>query len=265
MKTTIKLMTLFLLAGIVLVSCKSSTSTDETNDVSYPFITENGVAPFILGASMEDIPYHGDYYDTIVHEVIYHVDGQMDGQVFEWNEAEFEKQKKSDSFDAYTITNTHTNSYVILGDDTIMVVSCDSDWKIIYLKIYSNKLQLENGIHTGLSSTELYSKFNAQFVCERDTRNMGSSTPPTMGYITPELPNSIGLIAAKKNNITFAESNYGDEYPIHGVENDDRIYVMPLDDVKNDYLAYIIIVENAYPELFNICYTGNGFYNMILK
>ena len=272
MKTTIKLITLFLLAGIVLVSCKSSSSTDETSDVSFPFITENGVEPFLLGASLKDIPCHGEYYDTIVLNTLYLVSGVMPGEVYEWNEQQMEEYKREHeeynvSGWAYNkIINTHTNCYVIYKKDTIMKVICDSDLKILCIKVFSEKLQFENGIHVGLTSSEMFSQFQAEYACEKDTRCMGNTAPPTMGYITQGMPNTIGLIAAKNNDITFDESEkYNDYlpiYPVHGTERNDGIWVMPLDDVKNDYLKCIIIVKDAYPELYNI---RNDFYNSILE
>lgn len=266
---------IFFVAILLVLVCVwmfKGSSINSLMTTNYPPITEKGIEPFVLGASMKDIPYKGDYYDTIVFKTMYLVAGVSDGEVYEWDDQQWEEYKKSDEHYneggwAYNeIISTHINCSVVSASDTLMLVLCDSDLKIIGIKIISDRLQFENGIRVGLSSTELFSKYNAEYACETDTRCMGNMAPPTMGYITPGISNTVGLIAAKKNNITFdVREKYEDNlpiYPVHGTMKHDGIWVMPWEDVKNDYLAYIIIAKDAYPQIYEF---PDSFFNMLLK
>ena len=71
-----KLSAIILFAGMVMSSCgnrsnenQDSVSLEESE--SLPTITENGVEPFFLGASLYSIAPSGVYYDTIVLEKYY--------------------------------------------------------------------------------------------------------------------------------------------------------------------------------------------------
>ncbi|MBO4588937.1 MAG: hypothetical protein J5711_08610 [Bacteroidales bacterium] len=250
MKKIVKLAVVLLLAELAVASCgtKKETKTEEAH-VNYPNITENGVGQFVLGASIRDISYKGDYYDTIVFKIMYSVSGTMDGQDYEWTEQQLAEYGGEE--DGWTIENTHANCFIVSGIDTLMIVTADNEWRITKIKIMSNKFQFENGLHIGMSSGELFSKYNAKFITTQNDSYLGGCDTIEMGYEIPSMANTVSLIAAKNNHISF-ECDNNTDYPMFPCNSEyrDGKYYMPLEDVKDDFLAYIVIMKKGYTRLY---------------
>lgn len=254
MKSTFKLLATVLFSGLVMISCNSTPKEESSEEITCPNITAQGVDPFLLGASMKSIPFNGGYYDTIIYKLRYSVKGVMDGENWEWDEEQMKEYKNSSYYGDFTIEDSHADCYIVSCGDTLMIVKCNSDGQILTVKILSDKLQFENGIHIGLSSSEMYSNHNAKFITTIDNSVLGGEDTVEMGYVIPNLQNTVSLIAAKRNNITFGDSEEMPDYPmfpVHGEKtNISGVYAMPLDDVKDDYLKNIVITSNGYPRLY---------------
>ena len=131
-------------------------------NVMLPSITNNGVEPFVLGRSFMDIPPKGEYYDTITLDRKYGV--VMGDHYVEITESDIEDYYKtmgSDYFEPDAIIGIAT---VFSAKDTLMVVTYDETGIIDKIDVYSDKLKLDNGIHIGMSSEELFSQYNAMFL-----------------------------------------------------------------------------------------------------
>lgn len=127
-----------------------------------PTITGQGAEPFILGQSIMNIPPKGKFYDTILLSKHY---GVIEGDhylVIDENEIDdYYKTMGSDYFDPDAFMGT---AVVISDGDTLMVVSFNESGTIDNIEIISSILSLDNGIHVGLASTEMFSKYNADFL-----------------------------------------------------------------------------------------------------
>ena len=146
--------------GIGVNSNQGSTLPEESENV-IPTITGNGVEPFVLGQSIMNIPPKGKFYDTILLSKRYGV--VMGDHYLEIEEDEIEDYYKTMGSD-YFEPDIIGKATVLDKGETLMVVSYDKSGTINYLEIFTGKLQLDNGIHVGLSSVEMFSKYNADFL-----------------------------------------------------------------------------------------------------
>ena len=92
----------------------------------------------------------------------------------------------SDYFDPDAFMGT---AVVISDGDTLMVVSFNESGTIDNIEIISSILSLDNGIHVGLASTEMFSKYKNECV-------------PTPNV--PPLPSEKIVISATSSSLAFA-------------------------------------------------------------
>lgn len=245
MKNTLKFASILLTIGILMVSCG-------TKGGKMPLITESGVGPFVLGESIMNIPPHGEFYDTIVLNKKYGV--TMGDHYVEIDENEIEDYYRtmgSDYFDPDEVIGTAT---VVSGNDTILVATYNESGKIHTIDVYSSKLKLENGIHTGLTSEEMFSKHKAQFLTTDCFA--GESY---QAYYVPETPQNI-TIKAYKNSEECSDWYY-DAFPDSGCESrckrvkegygESDIFSVPLELCKSR-LVKKITIEQGGNEMFQL-------------
>lgn len=208
-----------------------------------PFITKRGCIPFVIGASIHDIPLHGDYYDNVIFEQIYVVNAHG-GYIFEYKESEWKEY--CDSYgenDDVEVVSYYGQCLVLNGNDTILIASYDQDDNITELCIYSEELQLENGIHVGMSSEAMASTYNASFF-STDWFELNY----TMWYSVNELPDEITLMAKSfdgfwddghpaepKRGVKLYETDYG------------PVFRVPIDAVKDSYVETIVVNKYVNP------------------
>ena len=157
-----------------------------------PTITENGVEPFLLDQSILNIPPKGKFYDTILLNKYYGV--TMGDHYVEIEESEIEEYYRnfgSDYFEPESIIGTAT---VLSEGDTLMVVTYDELGVINKIEVYSSKLKISNGICIGLSSSELFSKYQAVFLTTD-----GFAGESWQAYYVPGLTENITLYAYRNN------------------------------------------------------------------
>lgn len=238
----------------LVVSCGSqeNKNLDSTQIVEVvnvvPVITENGVEPFILGQSILNIPPKGKYYDTILLNRYYGV--TMGDHYVEIEESEIDDYYKTmggDYFEPDAIFGTAT---VISDGDTLMVVKYDELGVINEIEVYSSKLETSNGIHIGLSSSELFSKYQAVFLTTD-----GFAGESWQAYHVPGLAENITLYAYRNdtercewywNVIGFPEP---DRTIFKCVKEDNDghspLFSVPLKYVENKSIEKISIVKGG--------------------
>lgn len=208
----------------------------------YPIVTKRGCFPFVVGASIHDIPFHGDYYDTIAFKQIY---GTLVGGE---HYVEFTESEWTEYCDSYGDVDVDEYTYygkclAMNGNDIILSASFDQDDIITNLIIYSEELQLENGIHVGMSSETMASTYGASFL---STDNFQGEY--TMWYSVNGLPDEIALMAENRGDIF--DDNYPAE-PKRGVklcETDyGPVFKVPIDVVKDSYVKTIEVNKYVNP------------------
>lgn len=226
-------------------SVESVTATEQPKQ-QHAIITKRGCFPFVVGASIHDIPFHGDYYDTITFKQIY---GTLVGGE---HYAEFTESEWTEYCDSYGDVDVDEYTYygkclAMNGNDIILSASFDQDDIITNLIIYSEELQLENGIHVGMSSETMASTYGASFL---STDNFQGEY--TMWYSVNGLPDEIALMAENRGDIF--DDNYPAE-PKRGVklcETDyGPVFKVPIDVVKDSYVKTIEVNNNRITWFYN--------------
>lgn len=196
MKNKIKLVSFTLFACIALISCGTKNnnpdSTTSESTALTPTITEKGVVPFVIGQSIMNIPPKGGFYDTITLNRRYGV--IMGDHYVEIEENEIDDYYKTMGSDYYEPNDIIGTATVFSGNDTVMIVTYDESGEIYNIEVYSSKLKLDNGIHTGLSSEELFSQYQAMFLTTD-----GFSGESWQVYHVPGVPQNISLCAYRND------------------------------------------------------------------
>ena len=212
-----------------------------------PFITKRGCVPFVIGASIHGIPLHGDYYDNVIFEQIYVA---SNGEHI----AEFKESEWKEFYDSYGEQVEdfwyYGNCLVLNGNDSILIATYDQNDVIDGLCIYSKELQLENGIHVGMSSATMASTYNASFFSTDCFQGEYA-----MWYSVNGLPDEITLMAERildifdnnwpaepKRGVKLYETDYG------------PVFRVPIDEVKDSYLKTIVVNKEVNP----ICHPQNN-------
>ena len=214
-----------------------------------PNITAKGVTPFLLGATFLNIPPQGDYYNNIILGRYYLVDYGEGGAV---EITEDELAEYYDDFGNWAeVLNSYGTGVIMQGSDTMLTVKYDKKGIISEIEVFSKDLQLENGIHVGLSSETMASQYNASFL----TTDYCVEGFVGMCYYVKELPRNIILWATNVYDIfdgamcnEVNPSYWG--YPTSGerINNSDCLfsYKVPMDKVKGSHLASIRILKKDY-------------------
>ena len=211
---------------------------EESSSV-FPPITEKGVAPFFLDGSFLNIPPRGEYYDNIVLNRYYEV---VEGDHV-INITEDELDEYYGDFGSFSdVLEFHGTGVVMQGVDTVLIVTYNKEGVISIVEVFSEKLQLENGIHVGLSSEMMASKYDARFL----TTDCFAGDP-RMCYYVKGLHNNITLLTAENNHIFEdiggLEPNCGEKIYEYDYT---PVYQIPMYRVKEDYLASIVIMKNGW-------------------
>lgn len=146
---------------------QDSIQEEEIVEIVYPNITEKGVEPFLIGASMFDIPCKGNYYDTILLVKKYRAYEER-GEIG-YNDLDEEKLKEvKKQWGDNLIYETYGYAYIMQDEDTLMKVDYDKKASIGHIEVLSNHFQMQNGIQVGMSLIELYEKYNAKYYIPRN-------------------------------------------------------------------------------------------------
>lgn len=94
-------------------------------------VTENSVGTFYIGQNINDIPPSGDFYDRF---------------------------EKSD----------YGEYEVFCGDNKIISLFTKNSSKIVVIHIFASYIELNNGIHTGMTGEELEKNYNAKIILENE-------------------------------------------------------------------------------------------------
>lgn len=270
MKTS-NFITYTLLIGMALTSCTARANTNneenkqtvekpaaeipavEESAAALPIITENGVEPFVLGQSVNNIQSKGTFYDNFVWTKTYNI--FIGDHFMELNEKEYKDYKK-DFGDDLEFLGVSSKAFVVSEKDTVLIAWCNESGIIETLEIKSPKLSLENGVHVGLSSEELFSKYHAVFLTTD-----GFPSGCMQAYHIPGLSKNITLkvFADESDGSNWFWSVFDDMEPDadkstkvkEGEMGDPSIYKIPLKYVKNCVLS-VIDVRKGGIELFNI-------------
>ena len=183
-------------------------------EIIYPFITAEGVGPFVLGTIINDIPYKSTWYDTIIWKRYYVEDLGEGGD----NYIEEEKFSKDALFckDA-PILSIVCRGTVCLERKTLLEVKTDENLNIKSIAIKSDKLAFENGIHIGSPADTIYAKGGALYATEGEGGFFG-------GFLYYKMPGieTNGFLRAEeysmindKSFIDFIANNYsGGKIPL---------------------------------------------------
>ena len=159
-----------LIVGGIVIFCFTSKSTDtdilqgdDMAQIPYPNITAQGVAPFVLGSSMYDIPAKGDFYDTILLEKRYNA--YMDGLTCGTNMSEDELQKLKKEYSWTTLEiEAFGFAFVVKDNDTLIKIDYDENAIIQSITVLSDQIKMQNGVCVGISATEMLETHHALFI-----------------------------------------------------------------------------------------------------
>lgn len=239
---------IIMIGGIVLLFIDGKSSDNnvnqdsiqetETVEITYPNITVQGIEPFLMGSSMFDISTKGSYYDTIILEKRYSawIDGGFDFHS-DMNEEELRQYKKEYNQQGITpIIESYGCALVIKNGDTLMKVFYDDKALVHTIEVYSTHIQMENGIHVGMSSQEMYEKHNAKCMIPYDTFAFECGFGDDVIYKIPDNPKNISI-----------KAHYNGKYHKYiedkGLPYREEYYPLPLELVKDNSVRSIEIYK----------------------
>lgn len=236
-----------LIVGGIVFFCFMGKSSDfkdvheEAVQISYPDITTQGVKPFFVGSSMYDIPAKGDFYDTILLEKKYnafeecgemHYDGLNEKELLKI------KQEWGDIF----IVKSYGYAFVIKDNDTLIRMDFDENAVIHSIEVFSEQIKMQNGVHVGLSASEMFEKYNALFITPSSFNTELLENDEDDNYTTFELPYQPTNISVKavREKIDF---EYKEQYENRLVEQEiyEGFDTLPLEAVKGSSVRSILI------------------------
>lgn len=233
---------LLLIGGIIfLCFSKKSANSASKQEIVIPNITEQGVEPFLLGTSMFDIPVKGSFYDTLLLEKRYSAFAYS--KTFnDLSESELQDLKEGKGWawkdEYFEVLGCVGVAKVVKDRDTIMTINYTEEGVITSIEVLTNIIQLENGVHVGLTATEMFNTYKSCYI----SPGLGSADGFGRGkqqFYFPDLPKDIYIMASISKEPWDLESN-GSEVTVK-----DRFYFsIPLEDVKNDSVRSIIINKN---------------------
>lgn len=235
MKKTL-LMFALLFPIVALVSCNNSSQNATEEASAFPIITEQGVEPFMLGSSMFDIPAKGSFYDTLLLEKHYSAFAysKLYNDLSE-NQVQEYRKEWGDNFEVLKCVGVAT---VVKDYDTIMTINYTEEGVITSIEVLSNRIQLENRVHVGLSATEMFNTYKACYI----SPGLGSIDNFGLGkqqFYYPNLPKDIYIMASTTKHPEYMEMK-GSEVTV----KDRFYYSIPLEEVKGDSVRSIIINKN---------------------
>lgn len=236
---------LLLIGGIVFLCFTGKSEHSITKqDIPIPNITEQGVGPFLLGSSMLDIPVKGSFYDTMLLEKRFSAfaysttyDDLTENQLQDLKEGKGMAWRDND----FEVLGCVGVAKVIKGSDTLMTINYTEEGEITSIEILSNRIQLANGVHVGLTATEMFNTYSACYI----SPGLGSEDGFGYGkqqFYFPNLPKDIYIMASiSKAPIDIMElESTGSDITV----KDRSYYSIPLEEVKKDSVRSIIIDKN---------------------
>lgn len=238
---------LLIVGGIVFFCFMGKSSNSETAQeedvvqISYPDITAQGVKPFFVGSSMYDIPVKGDFYDTILLEKKYNAFEEC-GEIHYngLNEKELLEIKKEwgDIF----IVKSYGYAFVIKDNDTLIKMDFDENAVIHSIEVFSEQIKMQNGVHVGLSATEMFEKHNALFITPSSFNTELLENDADDNYTIFGLPHQPTNISVKAvlDKIDF---EYKEQYENRLMEQEiyEGFDTLPLEAVKGSSVRSILI------------------------
>jgi hypothetical protein len=185
---------------------------------------------------MFEIPVKGSFYDTLLLEKRYSAFAYSTSYN-DLSENQVQEYKKEWG-DAFEILECVGVAKAIKDRDTIMTINYTEGGEITSVEVFSNGIQLANGVHVGLSATEMFNTYNACYI----SPGLGSLDNFGWGkqqFYFPDLPKDIYIMASISKDPMTLESKGSD------VTVKDRFYFsIPLEEVTGDSVRSIIINKN---------------------
>lgn len=217
--------TVFIMAGSCTDQQDKGISTLNNEKSQMPFITENGIGDLKLGANFVDC------LESKTGDLIPSLENLLD-----YSEMKYGFYNKT----AIKLINfTEGQLYLLLfsGNDLMAALDFGSGYSyngqfmsetVSRIIVYSPKLKMANGIHTGMSAKELVEDFGAEIKYEE-----GSETE-VLSFSIADMPSNIILKAtAKSIDRGKIDSEFGD--------TSSTDFILQLDDVEDCKLSAIVI------------------------
>ncbi len=213
---------------------------EDVAQIIYPDITAQGVKPFLLGSSMFDVPVKGSFYDTMLIEKRYnafekggelHCNGMTEKEL-----SEFKKEWGGVTF----IVESYGFAFVMKNNDTLIKVGYDGNAVIHSIEVFSEQIKMQNGVHVGLSASEMFEKYNALFVTPSSfNTEMLENRGDDATFELPHQPKNIS-VKAIYDKIDF---EYKEQYEMRMMENEEieGYDTLPLEAVKASSVRSIVI------------------------
>ncbi len=235
MNSIIKHTVFALFVGAIMVSCGNSgcdsiqDSTEvENSELATPSITEKGVEPFCLGASLYSIPPSGVFYDTIVLRKYYCVImGDHAVNVDEEGLKQYYQMFTPDEYEEYVAF--HGIGFVLKAQDTIISFEYDKDATILKLQITTPELKLSNGIHVGMKARELINSYNAKVEIEETSEFYVRILKYSINGIHPD--------------IKLISKYLYSEFDLRKENDDDVVYYIPDNFINEESLGTIMVYK----------------------
>ena len=200
----------------------------KNSELTTPFITEKGVEPFLLGASLYNIPPSGVFYDTIILRKYYWV--TMGDHAVNVDEEGLKQYYKLFSPDEYEESvGFHGIGYVLKSQDTIISFEYDKESTILNIQITTPDLQLSNGIHVGMKARELMDRYNAKVEIEE-----------TSEFYVRVLKYSINGIHP---DIKLISKYLYSEFDLRKEDNEEVVYYIPKNFIDEESLGTIMVYK----------------------
>ena len=239
MKKTLLMLSL-LFSIVALVSCNNSNQDTVLNNKSnVPSITEKGMEPFTLGASLIDIPAQGDFYNSVIINTFYdwcEKEGEMSGK--QSTESEYKEACKMTNGNIM-IEKKYGVAEILKDGDTIMTIDYDGDMLITNITIWSSLFQMENGIHVGMEAPDLIKNYDAHFVTQNEWQDGGTYLSKNVIIDIPSLPKHIIIFSECNSKI---EDYMRKQMEQSGNYNDfNYVYKLPSELINNNVVSKIKI------------------------
>lgn len=207
--------------------------------ISYPNITAQGVEPFLLGSSMYDIPGKGSFYDTILLEKRYNAFEEC-GEIHFNDLSEEELLKIKKEWGDILLVESYGNAYVMKDNDALIKIVYDDHKGILSIEVLSEQIDMQNGIHVGLSATEMMGNYNAQFIAVSPYNSeLGENGKgDDMEFVIPGMSRNISIMAFSEDYSDYI-SRLNETREIPNFDYD----TLPLDVVKGNSVRIIRITQ----------------------
>ena len=238
------LLLLAFLPLVAFVSCKKTNTNATQEEVCvFPNITEQGVEPFFVGASLLDIPASGSFYDKIVIHKYYDV-SYIECRDTRCPEDEYKRLCNKFGADAIHVDKCFGEAEIIKDGDTIITIDYDDNAQITNVSILSDKFKMGNGIHVGMGASDLLKNFDARFVTQNEWFDGSTYLSSNIVIDIPSLPKHI-VVFSECNKIIADFMNKKEEESNNNYDFN-FIYKLPSELVSGNTVSKIKICNNVF-------------------